>query len=365
MKPKALVFYTYLPPWRIDIFNEMAKHYDLTIVFLHANAKGFTYNKEKLKDKLININVIFWEKGFVFKDKAFRFGIIYLLKKYKPEVVFTHEYFPASIVLAMLLKLKLFSYKLIITTSDNLKIAQNVNFLKKMFRKFVLRLSYGIIVYSEDVKKFYRKHFNHLKIEVCPNIQNPESLLEHVADFPALIGNYKKEFNLKEKVILFVGRLEYVKGIDLLINAFCDNSFKEYKLVIVGDGSQKELLKKMAIKTGINERIIFPGSFESSNLYVWYRIADFLVIPSRYEPFGAVVNEALVFGCPVLASKNIGALEFIKDGENGFIFNPEDIIEFKYMMQKMKSLESSIKINLMIKDFESYTNVFKKILDEH
>lgn len=47
-KPKALIFYQYLPPWRIDVFNELGKYYNLTIVFTNANSEGFTYNREEL-----------------------------------------------------------------------------------------------------------------------------------------------------------------------------------------------------------------------------------------------------------------------------------------------------------------------------
>lgn len=47
-KQKALIFYQYLPPWRIDVFNEMAKYYDMTIVFTNADCEGFTYNRKRI-----------------------------------------------------------------------------------------------------------------------------------------------------------------------------------------------------------------------------------------------------------------------------------------------------------------------------
>ena len=47
-KLKALVFYQYLPPWRIDVFNEMGKYYDMTIAFTDADSEGFTYNRKEL-----------------------------------------------------------------------------------------------------------------------------------------------------------------------------------------------------------------------------------------------------------------------------------------------------------------------------
>ena len=50
-KLKALVFYQYLPPWRIDVFNEMGKYYDMTIAFTDADSEGFTYNRKELLEK--------------------------------------------------------------------------------------------------------------------------------------------------------------------------------------------------------------------------------------------------------------------------------------------------------------------------
>ena len=64
-KLKALVFYQYLPPWRIDVFNEMGKYYDMTIAFTDADSEGFTYNRkellEKLKDSGLEIGLYVWE----------------------------------------------------------------------------------------------------------------------------------------------------------------------------------------------------------------------------------------------------------------------------------------------------------------
>jgi glycosyltransferase involved in cell wall biosynthesis len=363
MKTKAIIFYTYLPPWRIDIFNEMAKMYDLTIVFLQAESQGFTYDRKQLMSQLKNVKVIFWNRGIDIKGKAFRFGISNLLKKYNPEIVFTHEYFPISIFLATLKKLNLFKFKLIITTSDNIQIAENVNPLKAIFRNYVLKSSYGIVVYSESVKNWYSKNFPYLKIEICPNIQNPISLLRHKENFAPLISQYREKFKLDKKVLLYVGRLEYVKGLDLLLKFYSETISDEFQLVLVGEGSERENLEQLAKKLHINHRVIFAGQFSSTELYAWYEIAYYFILPSRHEPFGAVVNEALVFGCPVLASKNIGALDYIKEGVNGIIFDPENEIDFKNTLLKLKNdkfLENN-KENLMQLSFENYLDAFIKV----
>jgi glycosyltransferase involved in cell wall biosynthesis len=240
MKPKAIIFYTYLPPWRIDVFNEMGKYYDLIIVFLNTDCEGFRYNKELLTSKL-SVNYLFWNKGFKIGTISFRFGIFKLLKKYKPEVVFSHEYSLTSILIALYKKLNLFRFKYIITTSDNLNIVQKVSKLKRYRRKFVLLSAYGIVVYSDSVKEWYMNNFSHLKIEICPNIQNPKSLLAHVEHFSKYKLKYISQYNLSNcKIILYTGRLVYVKGLDLLISAFSKTDNNSWKLVIVGEGRKKK-----------------------------------------------------------------------------------------------------------------------------
>lgn len=363
-KPKAIVFYQYLPPWRIDVFNKMGEYYDLTIVFTNADCEGFTYNRNYLLNKLININTIFLNNGFKLGSRPIRIGIYKILKKYNPQVVFSHEYSPTSIILALYKQIRLFKYSYYLTTSDNLAMAESARGLKALSRSYVLKNANGIIVYSKLVKDWYKKHFNNLKIEICPNIQNPQTLLYYRNSFNNYINEYKTKFNLKDtNVILYTGRLVEVKGLDLLLNAFAKADIKDYKLVIVGEGNQKEELIKQVYQLRINNKVIFAGYYSGEALYAWYDLANFFILPSRYEPFGAVINESLVFGCPVVASKYIGATDFITK-DNGIIFNPLDINEFSSTIQKAcfkYANKINIRKNLMPCSFDNYVEVFQTI----
>ncbi len=362
---KAVVFYTYLPPWRIDVFNQMGKLFDLKIVFLNTTSEGFTYNRNRLSE-MLKVPHQFWNKGFQIKGKVFRTGIIKYLRNEKPEVVFSHEYSPTSLLLAIVKKTRLLNYSIVITTSDNLKMAQEVGRFKKIARKIVLSNSKGVIVYSEQVKKFYKKEFPHLNVEICPNIQDPNTLLSYKKEFKSLTSGLKNKYHLNDtNIVLFIGRLVDVKGLDLLINSFnkCNNN--NYKLVIVGEGKERENLENMIKEYSLKDKIIMPGFFDGAELYAWYEIANFFVLPSRYEPFGAVVNEALVLGCPVMASKYIGALEFIDEGVNGYVFDPlienEFVSTLNNLMLKYEN-KSIQRENLMHQSFEAYTDSFINVL---
>lgn len=364
MKKKSLIFFTYLPPWRIDIFNAIAHQYDLKIVFTDVNAKGFVYNSAYLLSRL-SAPSIFLKFGLKIKNKVFRLGILSTLVKHKPEIVFSHEYSPTSILLAILVKLKLFSYKLVITTSDNVDIAAHVSGLKCYFRGFVLSQSVGLIVYSEGVKTWYQAKFKHINIGVCPNIQNPHTLLENRDEKGKCAEGFMSRYSLNRPIVLYVGRLEKVKGLNLLVKAFAHSIVDTHDLVFVGEGKEKDYLMQLAETYGVRDNIIFAGYWDVPDLYSWYELADFLVLPSIYEPFGAVVNEALVFGCPVIASKYVGATIFIKEDSNGFIFDPLEEVEFVTILRKACEVFPRAKFgrkSIMLQSFEKYVNVFTEII---
>ena len=324
---KAIYFFQYLPPWRIDVFNRMAEYYDLTLVFFNAGLEGFTYDREKLLARLKGIDARFLTKGFNVGSRPVRLGIASILKEVRPDVVFVHEYSSVSVTLALLKRL--FGYRLYVTTSDTVDMAESSSGLKAMARKFVLRRADGSILYSKPVEDFYKARFPWLKTGVCPNIQDPASLLSmrKYFDTPLQDGS---------RVILFIGRLVHAKGLELLLDAFADVEHKGYKLVLVGEGPERSNLEEQAKRLGIESDVVFAGFQFGKDLYRWYDRADFLVLPSRFEPFGAVVNEALVLGCPVLASKYIGALVFINEN-NGLVFDPLDPASFRRALPEAMS----------------------------
>tara|TARA_R110002126_G_scaffold286935_3_gene439231 strand:- start:7246 stop:8391 length:1146 start_codon:yes stop_codon:yes gene_type:complete len=368
-KPKAVVFFQYLPPWRIDVFNEMAKYYNLTIIYTNADIDGFKYDREELLNRLNkNIKNIFLNNGIKIGKRPIRFGIYKFIKSIKPTIIFSHEYTATSIFLATFLKLRLFNFQLVITTSDNLLIAKSTGKIKSYFRKYVLEVSKSIIVYSESVKQFYLSNFKDLRVEICPNIQNSKTLLNYRTSFPSIIEASLKKFDIvNKKLILFTGRLENVKGLDLLLKAFSKSKNINFKLVLVGEGSEKKKLQQQCKQLNIEDKVIFAGFYSGSELYAWYDLASFYILPSRFEPFGAVVNEALVYGCPVMASKYIGAVDFINE-TNGLLFDPLDLNEFisslNIFYERCSSSEFNDRFNLMINSFEEYVKVFDEIFNE-
>ena len=120
----------------------------------------------------------------------------------------------------------------------------------------------------------------------------------------------------KEKLIIFVGRLEYVKGCDIFLRALALLRLDDFKLLVLGDGSQKKSLQSLSEKLGL-KNLEFLGSV--SDIQNYYKKAKIIVSSSRFEGLGNVLIESAFFECIRVATPTAGALELLEDGKNGFI----------------------------------------------
>jgi len=108
-------------------------------------------------------------------------------------------------------------------------------------------------------------------------------------------------------VILFCAKLQpWKRPLDLL-RAFAQADHSNALLVYAGEGTQRAELERETAALGVGERVRFLGFMNQSRLPAVYAAADLMVLPSEYEPFAVVVNEASCCGCPVVASDHVGA----------------------------------------------------------
>ena len=122
-------------------------------------------------------------------------------------------------------------------------------------------------------------------------------------------------------VVLFCGKLQPWKRPQDALRAFAQSTVKDSYLVFAGDGPLRVHLEAEARALGIAHSVRFLGFVNQSNLPAVYRSSDVLVLPSEYEAFGLVVNEAMLCGCPVIVSDRVGArFDLVREGETGFIF---------------------------------------------
>lgn len=183
--------------------------------------------------------------------------------------------------------------------------------LKKLYnclvgREVIFDANGHIAISVNEIKQFKSYGVQSDKVTVIPNGINPD-------DFSESDG---KEFRYRHGIgdsplILFLGRLNFIKGPDMLLDAFCrclqDERMEKYHLVFAGpDGGMLNALRHMAESSGVKDRVHFTGHIGGSEKSDAYRAADFLVIPSRQEAMSIVVLEAGITGTPVLITDQCG-----------------------------------------------------------
>jgi len=134
----------------------------------------------------------------------------------------------------------------------------------------------------------------------------------------------RRQLGVDGVVLLYVGRLEKYKGVDLLLDAFvaARRQVPSLHLLLVGDGSLRDELELRAESLAPG-RVTFVGFRQPRELPSFYASADVFCLFSRQEPFGAVLAEALAAGLPVISSRSAGATaDLVDDGLNGRIIDP-------------------------------------------
>jgi glycosyltransferase involved in cell wall biosynthesis len=126
--------------------------------------------------------------------------------------------------------------------------------------------------------------------------------------------------------IIFVGQLVRRKGVDVLLDALRPLLAESagLRLTLIGVGDQRPALEAQAAAYGFEDRLTFAGMMAAEQVQSRMAAADLLVLPSRWDGWGMVVNEALAVGVPVIASNACGASDLIRHGINGYIFDSED-----------------------------------------
>ena len=128
----------------------------------------------------------------------------------------------------------------------------------------------------------------------------------------------------ESKIVLSVGRIQPIKGLDILIGAMAKlEDATDTRLLIVGGtpGHDRELgrLRSMAAGLGLQDVVTFTGTVAQGELPTYYSAANVFVLPSHYESFGLVALEAMACGTPVIASRVAGPTTFVKGGETGYL----------------------------------------------
>jgi glycosyltransferase involved in cell wall biosynthesis len=198
------------------------------------------------------------------------------------------------------------------------------SFYRSSLGRRTLKITKEVIVTTKTYAATSRDLWN-IKPIVIPNAIDPSKFN------PKGVGDYvRKKHDLNDsKMILYVGRLKYHKGLEYLIES-AQYTEADVKYVLVGGGEFKQRLKSLTNEKKLNDRIIFAGEVANSELPQYYSACDIFVLPSvsRLEAFGIVGLEAMASAKPVIISDIPGVREVIEEGVCGLLsepMNPKDL----------------------------------------
>jgi glycosyltransferase involved in cell wall biosynthesis len=182
----------------------------------------------------------------------------------------------------------------------------------------------------------------------------------------------------KEKTLnlLYFGRLEYEKGIDIMLNSFAKvlPKFPSIKLHIIGEGNYMDISKRYCNKLGIIGNVIFYGWKEMNDIQKIMSNCDLCILPSRIESFGLTIAEAMAAGIPVISTKAGAIPEILKNGVTGTMVASEDIEELTeaiiYALENKSEIQNRAKAarKLIKKEFswdvsvKKFIEVYKSLL---
>jgi glycosyltransferase involved in cell wall biosynthesis len=169
----------------------------------------------------------------------------------------------------------------------------------------------AIALTNTEVNQYTEMGVDEKKIELIPNGID----LSQYKNLPRY-GDFRKQFNINsnEKIILFLGRIHKIKGLDLLVVAFADllRYIKDCKLVIVGpDDGYLPALKKQTVDLEIENKVLFTGPLYGQDKLKAYIDADVFVLSAEYDCFSVTLLESMACGTPIVTTNNGDKLDWI------------------------------------------------------
>ncbi|MEK7581227.1 MAG: glycosyltransferase family 4 protein [Patescibacteria group bacterium] len=245
------------------------------------------------------------------------FGIVYsrkIIRERRIERIIAFFTIPGGIVSYYINKLYKIPFIVSLRGGDVPGLVPELDSLHRLLspiRRSILNASSSVIANSAVLKNLSEK-YDPINVSVIPNGVDTDFFR------PTSEGKVDKTFHP-----IFVGRLHMQKNLVFMLDAISDfkKSVKsKFMLEIVGDGPQKQELKKYARKIGIKNEVTWTDWLKKDELLSKYNNSDCLIMPSLYEGMSNVILEALACGLPVVASDISANRVLVKHGINGFLF---------------------------------------------
>lgn len=253
------------------------------------------------------------------------FKLAYFIIRFRPQIVNLHYVSTQAVYVTLLSYFFHFKYVVTIHGLGLQELPDAPRYVRWIYRWVLKRADFIISVSLALLDDAERR---------VGNIENKSIVIHNGIDPDEFSPSVK--FEHRRPYILAIGNFHIYKGFDLLVMAFSHISDKyDVDLIIAGDGPQRNNLEELSQLLEIEERVHFFGIAEKEEIISLLNGCEFLVLPSRIEPFGIVSLEAMAAGKAVIAYNVDGVPEIIKDGVNGLLVKPKSDKELAKAMAKL------------------------------
>ena len=330
---KVLIVFNHPAPYKVRLFNELAKYFDLEVIFERdkaTNRPDAFYNAKE-----VNFKYTILKHGYFGEENSNTGELIKIIKN-------RHKEFDV----------------IIMNGYSRLTEMRTIHYMKKHHIPFTQYVNGGLIKSEGSLKRKIKTHFiSAASHYISPCEQADEYLIHYGADSSKILHyvnstiyekdilkkpltkeeklEIRKKYNLPEGD-LYISASQFIKRKNntQLIDCFKDI---DGTLLLVGEGKQREEYERIIKDNNQNNVIIFPFK-ERSELFELMKCCDGFITLSTEDIYGHTTNEAFAMGLPVLSSnKVVGSNHLIKDGENGFIV---DLSQNNEIIEKIKLLKT-------------------------
>ena len=219
-------------------------------------------------------------------------------------------------------------------------------------KKYVSYKSDYLIAVSDSIKKHLISHFKIKEDKIC-TINNFVDPKEKPDNFNSEELLKQLNIGLDELILVFIGRFDKEKGIDILLEVFkviqANNS--NVIMLLIGNGKELAITKEFCSNFNLRVKIIPPVE----NIYDYYNLADIIILPSRVDPFPFIMLEAGLMKKPLVASNVDGIAEFIEHNINGIFVESENV---QSLVDGVKRLIDNPSFRIKLSN-----NLYQKVLD--
>ncbi len=358
---KIALFQPVLPHYRLPVFQELSKQKEIDLTIFYGTSKSVSnVAPEKIKSHQLNTWVFqfFGEPIFI----VWKWLFVGLLGDYD---VFVFTWDPHYLFLVPALLLARLRGKGTVLWGHGYS-KSNVSW-KKRIRLFIGKLADVIVLYNHSAaKELIREGFDPKRVFVAPNTQDQSDIQkarEYWLSRASRLNEFKRRNGLSpQNTVLFCSRLEVANHVDWLISAHAQllKNNPDYRLVIIGQGSEEKSLKKQVLDLGVGNSVVFLGPiYDQNQLAPWFLSAGVFCYPRN---IGLSILHAFGYGLPVVTSDKISShnpeIEALRDGENGLLFQDENIEDLARKIKqvlKKKSIRRKLENEARRTALEDYT----------